>query len=170
MAESKRFLHDVHTGRSFVTAARRNPDACKTRGGITSAPQSFTRALQALDASDPRPRPVFSIIDHRTNQINMSRAPSIHKILQVMFASKVNSIANAKIQTKHTPAAEEVFVDMLKAGYLAAVDGIKDTLYRLTETILKEMTLKGTLAGLLCKTLSVGGKPRSLWTPLLKRY
>lgn len=112
MADSERFLHDTHTNPSFVTIARRDPDAPKTCGSATSALQSFAEVLQTLNALDPRPQPVFSMIDHTADRIDVAPCLLIYQRMQGMIASEVGRIVDANIQTRPAHAAREAWIHM----------------------------------------------------------
>lgn len=72
---------------------------------------------------------------------------------QVMIGSEVDRIVDAKIQAKHSHTIVEALTDMLKTGYLVAVDEIMDAWYRFKENILTEMTLKETLDDLFIRNI-----------------
>lgn len=85
--------------------------------------------------------------------MDVSPGSPLQQMMQNMIASQVDRIVNAKLQAKHTHAAEDALVDMLKTGYLAATDGVKNASYQFIENVLKEMTLKGTLDDLFIRNL-----------------
>lgn len=154
LSEPERLLHDANTGRSFVTAVQMDPNA-PIRDGVASATQSFAKTLQALNVSDHRLEPDTSRIDHTQDRIDMSLNSSLHQMMQRMTTPEVDRIAEAKLKTKHTQAAEEDLMDMLKIGYADASAGLKDASNQYVENVLTEMTLKGTLEDLLIKNQTV---------------
>lgn len=72
-----------------------------------------------------------------------------------MVTSDVDRIVDTKLKTKHTQAAEEALMDILKTCYAAASAGLKDASYRYVENVLIGMTLKGTLDNLFIRNLEL---------------
>lgn len=93
MNSPRRILQNASTGRSFANAAFGDHSAPAARERAASLPQSFAKALQALDDSSRRRQQKTSKTSLARGIIIMPSGSSFHQMIQTINTFEVGRVA-----------------------------------------------------------------------------